>query len=115
MSLPDMADVLLDWQTPRRVKTVTRQTVNFVAADVVVGRDVPMLVQPASPEALQVLDIDHSLRYIQIHSTEPLSMGELVEYGAEDFKIITPTNYQDYDYTSAIAEQTKRALLVETP
>ena len=113
--LPDMAETLEEWQLPYTVKTVTQLTVDFVDADTVAGRTVQAVVQPAEMEKINPEIIDWSKRYLQIHSTSELLVGEYLEYGGEDYKLVAGGDYQLYGFSEMIGEQTKRTLLVVTP
>lgn len=113
--LPDMSDVLIEWEIPVSLKTVTRQTVDFVDADVISVETILAVVQPAQKERLNTDAIDWSLRYMQIHSRRQLSAGQFVEVDGQDYKIIEDGNYQLYGFSDVVAEQTKRPLLVATP
>jgi len=114
MSLPNVAHVLNAWKRTYRIKTVTRQTVDFESADAVAGRDIDAVVQVAQKEKLNPDQIDWSLRYLLIHSPDPVSVGELFVYDGEDYKIIEPGDWQLYGYTEAIAEETKQPVVQET-
>lgn len=113
--LPDMADVLTEWEIPVKLKTVTRQTVDFVDADVVVVADIKAVVQVAQKERLNTDAIDWSLRYLQIHSKEQLTVGQFIEFEGEDYKIIDDGDYQLYGFSDVVAEQTKRPLIEPAP
>lgn len=109
--LPDVSDALTEWAIPVTVKTVSQATVDFEPVESVTPRTVDAVIQPAQKEKLNAEQIDWSLRYLLVHSTEPLYAGEFIEYEGEDYKIIEPGDWQLYGYTEAIAEQTKRQLL----
>ena len=110
--LPDVSDALLDWVSPYTVKAVTKQTVDFVETNVVTLRTVSAMVQPADPQQLSTLaGLDWSLKYISIHALDPVYTGEYLEYQGEDYKLKSSTDWQDYGYTKAIGEQTKRTPL----
>jgi len=109
--LPNVANALASWTKPIIVKTVTKSTVNFIESDTVTPRTVEAVVQPAQKEHLSALNIDFSLRYIIVHASAPLFVGEFVEVNGEDYKIIDDGDYQSFGFTEAIAEQTKKALL----
>jgi hypothetical protein len=112
--LPDMSEVLNEWAQPVIVKTVTQATVNFEPIDQVAVRTIRAVVQLANKEKLNPDQIDWSLRYLLVHTAEPLTVGEFIEYKGDDYKIVEPGDWQDYGYTEAVAEEVKRALLVET-
>jgi len=113
--LPDMSEVLKEWARPYTLKTVTRQTVDFEPTDVVAGRTIDAVVQPAQMEKLNPDQIDWSKKYLQIHSTAPIAMGEFLEYNGEDYKIVDNGDYQRYGFTEAVGEQTKKTILAVTP
>lgn len=110
-----MSDVIEEDAIPYTVKTVSRVPVDFVPVDVVTPRTIRAIVQPAQKDALRPDSIDWSLRYLLVHTTSQLDNGEYLEYQGEDFKVIDNGNYQDYGFTEAVCEQTKKALLVVTP
>ena len=110
---PNVASVLKGWTETVRVKSVDRQTVNFDGFDLVTGRDIQAVVQPADMERLNAGQIDWSLKYYQLHTTDVLNVGEFVVIDNEDFKIVPLGDYQRYGYTEVVAEQTKKPLLVE--
>lgn len=113
--LPDMADTLDEWSMPYTIKTVTRTTVDFVEADIVAGRTVACVVQPAQKEKLNPDQIDWSLKYLQVHAAAQLNAGEFIEFQGADYKFIEDGDYQLYGFSEVIAEQTKRPPLEVTP
>jgi hypothetical protein len=113
--LPDMSDALPEWSLPYTVKTVTQETQDFEPFDIVTARTISAVVQLANKEKLNPDSIDWSLRYLWIHTTSQLTVGEFIEYAGTDYKIIEPGDWQLYGYTEAIAEEVKRAPLVITP
>lgn len=111
--LPDMSDVLTEWEIDVTLKTVQRYTVDFEDSDAVIVQDIKAVVQVAQKERLNTDAIDWSLRYLQIHSKEPLSVGQFIEFQGEDYKVIDDGNYQLYGFSDVVAEQTKRPLIVD--
>jgi len=109
--LPDVASALSSWTKPFLVKRVSKGTVDFIESDIVTTRTVNAVVQPAQKEKLSAMQIDWSLKYIQVHTDLALSVGEFIEVNGEDYKIIDGGDYQSFGYTEAIAEQTKKALI----
>lgn len=112
--LPDMSEVLAEWAVPITVKTITRQTIDFEENDDVSLRTINAVVQVAQKDKLSADQIDWSLRYLTLHTVSQLQNGEFIEYGGEDYKIIDNGNWQAYGYTEALAEQSKRPLILET-
>ena len=113
--LPDVSEAFDDWLSDYTIKTVTKITVDFVEADTVAGRTIQAMVQVAEKEKLNPDQIDWSKKYVLVHSPDPINVGEYIESGGEDYKIIDPGDWQAYGYTEAIAEQTKQTLLVVAP
>jgi len=108
-----MSDALDEWAEDYTVKTLTRTTVDFQPVDTVSLRTVRAVVQPADPQRLQTLaGLDWSLRYLSVYSLGALSPGEFLDYRGSDYKIIPITDWTDYGYCHAIAEQTRRAPLL---
>lgn len=112
--LPDVSIALAEWAVPVVVKSVTQHTIDFEPADLITPRTIDAVVQPAQKEKLNADQIDWSLKYLLVHSTEQLAAGEFIEYQGEDYKIVEPGDWQAYGYSEAIAEQTKRTPLVAT-
>lgn len=114
MPLPNVSNAVARWAGSYTVKTVTRQTVDFVPADVVTSRIVQALVQPAKMEDLNPDQIDWSKEYLTVHSLTALVDGDLLEYEGEDFKIIGAGKWLSFGYMEVLAEQTKRPLVEVT-
>lgn len=110
--LPDVSDVLTEWEEPFTVKTVTRQTVDFVEQDIIAGRTQNCVIQVAEKEKLNPEQIDWSLEYIMVHSKQGVEIGEFVEFLGRDFKVIDRGPWARYGYTEAVGEETKQPLLV---
>lgn len=112
--LPNMADVLDEWEIPVLVKTVTKTSVDFVVTKVITGQTVPAVVQPAQLETLDPETLDRSRDYLQIHSKQDILLDQFVEYDGRDFKVISRGNYGLYGFNEVIAEETKLPLLQVT-
>lgn len=112
MSLPDVSGALDDWLVPILVKTITRETVDFVDANVVTGRTIQAVVQPQSKRKINPEIVDWSKQYQQVHSKEPMLELELIEFEGADYKIVELGPYGSYGYTEAIAESTNVAVVV---
>lgn len=109
--IPDMSDVLTAWEEPFTIKTVTRQTVDFIEQDVVTERTQNCVIQVAQKEKLNSETIDWSLEYLMIHSKQGIAQGELVEFEGVDYKVIERGPWGRYGFTEVIAEETKRPLV----
>ncbi len=112
--LPDMSDVLIEWETSVTIKTVTETTVNFNPVNTVKGRTQLCVIQVADKEKINPQTIDWSLEYIMIHSRSAIQMGELVFYKGVDFKVISRGPWTSYGYTEVIAAETKRTIVAVT-
>ena len=108
--LPDVSDVLSEWSQTVTLKTVTKTTVDFQPVIDVTTEAIKAVVQVARPETLNVGDIDWSLRYLRVHSTSQIDVGQYIEYQGINYKVITPSNWQDYGYSEVIAEEVKGEL-----
>lgn len=113
--LPDMSGTLEEWSLEYTIKTVTETTIDFEPDPVITGRTIDAVVQVAQKNKLNSGQIDWSLRYLLVHTMSELANGEFIEYQGEDYKIIDNGDYQLYGFTEAVAEQTKKDLLVVTP
>ena len=113
--LPNMAEVLLEWEVPVTLKTVTKVTVDFVEQNSVIVIPISAVVQPAEMDKLNPDTIDWSRRYLQIHSRVELKNGQFIEYEGEDYKITADKEYMKYGYSEVVGEQTKKPLLVASP
>lgn len=109
--LPDMSDTLDEWSDEYTVKNIDQRTVDFESSNVVTSRTIQAIVQVADKDKLNTDQIDWSLRYLLIHSSDVVENGELIEYNGEDYKIIDNGDWQAYGFTEAVAEQTKQPLV----
>lgn len=113
-SILDMSDVLIEWERPRTIKTVTTTTVNFEPTDVVTGRTQNCVIQVAEKEKINLDTIDWSLEYLMIHSRNALEIDELLEYDGRDYVIKQKGAWRGYGYYEVIAVETKRPLVEVT-
>lgn len=110
--LPDMSDVLTEWEVAVLIKTVDRVTVDFEPADLISGRTIQAVVQNAQRDQLTTAQIETGQRYLMVHAKTNLYRGEFIEYQGKDYKCTSDANWSDYGYFEAIAEATNRPLLV---
>lgn len=115
MTIPNMAEVLTEWAVPVTLKTVTETTVDFEPVVTVTVAPIDAVVQPPTSEQLNAAEIDWSRQHLTFHSISQIELGQFIEYGGKDYKIITDSNWQLYGYSEVIGEETKQALLTETP
>ena len=107
--LPNVSDVLTEWAIPVNLITRTTTTVDFVKQVVDVITPIYAVVQPTSPEALKVLQVDYSLRHMTLHSVSQINNGQFFTHNGIEYKVISPTGWTisgaDYGYTEAVGEQ----------
>lgn len=109
--IPDMSDVLSEFEIKVNLDTYELQSVNFIETMVKVS-SVPIdaVIQPASQERLRSLEIDFSLKYIQVHAATQINVGQYIEFNGANYKIITPGDYQLYGFSDVVGEETKGAI-----
>lgn len=111
----DMTDALIGWEQPLKLKTSTEVTVDFMPVAVVMVQDIIAVVQSANKENLTLDSMDWSKEYLLIHARTEIEVGQFIEKNGRDYKIVSPGDFMDYGFCSAIAEETKLPLLVATP
>ncbi len=111
----DMTDALIGWEQPVKLKTRTEVTVDFMPVAVVTVQDIIAVVQSANKENLTLDNLDWSKEYLLIHARTEMEVGQFIEKNGRDYKIVSPGDFMDYGFCSAIAEETKLPLLVATP
>lgn len=110
--LPDMSATLEGWSLPYTLKTVVRTTVDFEEANIVTAAQIKAVVQVADKTKLKALDIDWALRYLLVHTSEPIAYGQVIEFEGADYRIITEGDHTLYGFSEVVAEQTKQPLLL---
>lgn len=108
--LPDMSDVLIEWEQSVTLKTVTTTTVDFQEQRVVTPSPLLAVVQPADPERITVDQVDWSMRHYTVHSRSPIDVSQYIEYHGVDYKVIQLLAYGDYGYWEVVIEEMKEAL-----
>jgi hypothetical protein len=103
----DVSDVLIDWEQPVLIKTVTTTTIDFEPVETVTGRMQNCVVQVAEKENLNPDTIDWSKEYLMVHSQNNISIDELIEYYDADYRVISRGPWRGYGYTEVVAEETK--------
>lgn len=114
--LPDMSDVLLDWEQTVKLKTVTETSINFVDTTVVTVTPILAVVQPADKTKLNIDSLDWKKEYVTCHKRgSGIEIGQFIEWQGEDFKIVGPNgNYSDYGFIELVGEATNAPVLVAT-
>lgn len=114
--IPDMSDVLVEWNVPAKIKTVTETTIDLESVVNVSVDDIDVSTpQPPTPEQLNAASLDWSVGLVTFFSHDKIEINQYIEYEGKDYKIITDGNWQLYGFSEVIGEETKRALLVATP
>jgi len=109
--IPDMSDVLEEWAESVTRKVISITTVDFEPTESVVSAPIDAVVQPADMEKLKVANIDYSLEYIQVHTTEQLDIGDILadvdDWPGLEFNIVGGKNYSRYGYREMVGEEIK--------
>lgn len=114
--LPNMARALNRFKLiPLEVKRITGTTiVNFKEVATYQSTFLDGVVQDASKEVLQTLNLDFSIKHKQIHlSTDDLNFNpevkDIIIYKDKEYEIKDLGDYLDYGYYEAICEEIKNA------
>lgn len=105
-----MDDVLIDFATAVSLDTYTKTTVDFVETLVKVSEPILAVVQPAQRDTLQAMQVDLTIRHIQVHAAENITVGQYIEYMGDNYKIITPGDFQLYGFSDVIGAEVKGAI-----
>lgn len=106
-----MARVLQRFQIEVLLDTYELQSVNFVQTRVKVdSKPIKAVVQPANRDKLAVLNVDLTLRHIEVHAPEEITVGQYIVFQGQNYKVITPGDYQIYAFSDVICEETKGAI-----
>lgn len=109
--LPDVSNVLTDWERTVTIKNVARTTTDFVESDVVTERSQLVVVQVAEKGRLNSKTINWSLQYLMVHSKEEILLGEFIEFNEADYKVIMIGVWNGYGYIEVVAEATGLPLI----
>ena len=108
--LPNMADVLTDFEQTvvlRTVGTTTYDPTTLEPTVTTVDANIQAVVQVPTPDSLNAITVDTSLRYILIHTVSVVVNGNYLVYDNVVFKVISDGNWQDAGFYRAIGEQVK--------
>lgn len=106
-SLPQMSETVETFKQPIILQTVIRTTVDFVDEVTIVDALIEAVVQVAKPEDLLIDQIDTSARYIKVHSISNMVVDQYIVYKNLTYKIIDASQWDDYGYLRAIAQEWK--------
>lgn len=113
--IPNVADALPGWTQEVLVKTVTTTTVDFEPTTTVTGEAMDAVVQPTQKTTLNADTLDWSQPHITLRCDQLLELGQLVEHGGKDYKIVEVQDWLDYGYCEAVCEATQRPVVEVSP
>lgn len=105
--LPQMGKVLQRFLQPVTIRTVSQEIVDFRPVETEVSLITKAVVQPAQKEKLNPAIIDWSLRYLQVHSTDQMKIGDFITHSGTGYKAVELGDYNDYEYFETIFEEVK--------
>ena len=107
MPLPDMSPTLKRFEQAILLSTVTQTIVNFLPVETEVVTDIFAVVQPAQKEKLNPSIIDWSLRYMLVHSSSTIKIGDFMTHDSIKYKAVDYGPYSDYGFNSVVFEEIK--------
>ncbi len=110
--LPNISDVLPEWEQTVIIKSVAITTSDFVPTETVTQRSQSCVIQRTKPTEINADIIDYKLRYITAHSRSNINVGEYITYNSEDYKVILKSDWNDYGYYEVVGEETNKNILV---
>lgn len=114
--ITDVTSAMDGWTQAVPVKTVTETTVDYVPTQAVAVTQIQAVVQPTQPAQLRALDLDFAEAYQTLHTTETLALGQFVEVGGADYRVVRVQDWRSAGgYLEAVAVATRKALLEVTP
>lgn len=89
------------------VKKVTQTVVNHRPVDGYVEVIIKAVVQSASPTLLNVLDVDTSKVYYQVHTSDNVKDDDVIVIDGKDYRLIKGRDFKSYGYIEFVAEEIK--------
>lgn len=106
--LPNMSRTIMRFAIAHTIKKVTKAVVNHRPTETTQEVTVRCVVQSASPTLLSVLDVDTSLRYYQVHTTDmTISEDDTIVINGGSYRLIKGRHFEPYGYIEFIAEEIK--------
>lgn len=105
MTLPNLANTVLRFAQTITKRVVTQTIVNHEPTESYIDSDFLATVTTPTPEDLQQVEIDTSLKYKLIHSVDVIKINDLVVYKGTTYRIIALSDREDYGYYRAISEE----------
>lgn len=109
-----MTSAVLTWAKTLEVVNQTVTTIDFEPQEVNVSRFVKATVQPAQKERLNKDLIDWALKYVQVHSKEPMEIGEFFRHEGVTYKVVDSGDFQRYGFTDCVGEEVKNCEITFT-
>lgn len=110
MPLPNMSDVLTEWEVPVTWRQHTQSNVDFKAVNTFVDKIIKAVVQPATEEIYQVMNIDVSKNLSIVHSKAAygrVKLNDQIIINDVYYKVIKEGRYNQYGFCESIVEQIK--------
>ncbi len=118
--LPNVADVLTDWEVNVILKTVTVTTINFEKVVTVDPFPIRAVCQPAEKSQLKPEIVDWNLEYLWVHYKGRIVIDQYVEHRGKNWRVVQAQNWhvngepiegdlqdRDYGYSEAVCEEVK--------
>lgn len=107
MGLPNLSRTVKRLSQPIKLIKVTTTVVNHKPVEAEVESTIKAVVQPAQKEKLNKDKIDHSLKYVRVHSVDEIVMNDIIEHQGIRYKAFEDADYSDYGYYEIIMEEQK--------
>ena len=105
--LPNVANVVKQFEQSVILRVVTRTTIDFVNQLVNVDTAIRAVIQVATPEEVLAEELDRSLAHLKVHARFVFEIGQYVIYKTDSYKIVKASNWIDYGYTRCFASRNK--------
>lgn len=106
--LPNMSRTIKRFGTPYTLKSITQEIVNFRPVEDKTESTIRAVVQSASPTLLNVLDVDTSLRYYQVHTCDNALENDVIVINGGDYRLIKGRDHSQYGFVEFVAEEIKQ-------
>ena len=103
--LPDMGSTVLSFSQTITKRTVTQTVVNHEPVKTFVDTDFKATVTTATDNDLSQVEVDTSLSYKNIHSTESIKIDDLFIHRTIIYKVIKLKAREDYGFYSSLGEE----------
>ena len=105
MILPNLANTVLRFAQTITKRAFTQTVVNHEPTESYIDGDFLATVTTPTPEDLQQVEIDTSLKYKLIHSADEIKINDLVVHKGTTYRIITLSDREDYGYYRTVGEE----------